>query len=99
MIIPFGWCYQENPLENIPDPDSQSFNTPDCQSLLLPEDEGISVKQDEDMLNDPNVRVIGMIERIEDEKIIIIDWLPNQYHDYLDPILQSQEKCILSNND
>ena len=36
------------------------------------------------MLNDPNAVVIGRIERIDEEKVTIIDRLPDQYHDYLD---------------
>ena len=44
---------------------------------MLPEDEGISVEWDEDVLNDPNAVVIGRIERIDEEKITIIDRLPD----------------------
>jgi len=36
------------------------------------------------VLNDPNEVVIGRIERIDEEKVTIIDRLPDQYHDYLD---------------
>ena len=36
------------------------------------------------MLNEPNTVVIGQIERIDEEKVTIIDRLPDQYHDYLD---------------
>ena len=39
---------------------------------------------DEDVLNDPNTVVIGRIEKVDNEKITIIDRLPDQYHDYLD---------------
>jgi len=56
----------------------------ECRSHLLPEDEGISVAWDEDVLNDPNAVVIGRIEKVHDERITIIDRLPQRYHDYLD---------------
>jgi len=42
------------------------------------------VELDEDVLNDPNAVVIGRIERIDEEKVTIIDRLPDEYHDYLD---------------
>jgi len=84
MIIPFGWWHQEHPTKNIANPDAWCFNDTDCQPHLLPEDEGISVEWDEDVLNDPNAVVIGRIERIDEEKVTIIDRLPDQYHDYLD---------------
>jgi len=83
MIIPFGW-HQEHPINNIANPDVWCFDDTDCQSHLLPEDEGISVEWDEDVLNDPNAVVIGRIERIDEEKITIIDLLPDQYYNYLD---------------
>ena len=35
------------------------------------------------MLNDPNTVVMGQIEKIDDEKITIINRLPDQYQDYL----------------
>ena len=84
MIIPFGWWHQEHPITNIANPESWSFNDNECRSYLLPEDEGISVEWDEDVLNDPNAVVIGRIEKVDDEKITIIDRLPERYHDYLD---------------
>jgi len=84
MIIPFGWWHQEHPIKNIANPDAWCFDDTDCQPHLLPEDEGISVEWDEDVLNDPNAVVIGRIERIDEEKVTIIDRLPDQYHDYLD---------------
>jgi len=84
MIIPFGWWHQEHPIKNIANPDAWCFDDTDCQPHLLPEDEGISVEWDEDGLNDPNAVVIGRIERIDEEKVTIIDRLPDQYHDYLD---------------
>jgi len=84
MIIPFGWWHQEQPIKNIANPDAWCFDDTDCQPHLLPEDEGISVEWDEDVLNDPNAVVIGRIERIDEEKVTIIDRLPDQYHDYLD---------------
>jgi len=36
------------------------------------------------VLNDPNAILIGRIDRIDEEKVTIIDRLPDQYHDYLD---------------
>ena len=84
LIVPFGWWHQEHPITNIVDPNSWSFNDTECQAHLLPEAGGISVESDEDVLNDPNVVVIGRIERVDDKKITIIDKLPEQYHDYLD---------------
>jgi len=83
MIIPFGWWHQEHPIKNITYPDALCFDDTDCQSHLLPEDEGISVEWDEDVLNDPNTVVIGRNERIDEEKVTIIDRLPDQYHDCL----------------
>jgi len=84
MIIPFGWWHQEHPITDIANPENWSFNDNECQSHLLPEDEGISVEWDEDVLNDPNAVVIGRIEKVDDEKVTIIDRLPERYHDYLD---------------
>jgi len=84
MIIPFGWWHQEHPIKNIAHTDTWCLDDTDCQPHLLPEDEGISVQWDEDVLNDPNAVVIGRIERIDEEKVTIIDCLPDQYHDYLD---------------
>ena len=83
MIIPFGWWHQEHPITDIANPENWSFNDDECRSHLLPEDEGISVEWDEDVLNDPNAVVIGRIEKVDDEKITIIDRLPERYHDYL----------------
>ena len=77
MIIPFGWWHQEHPIENIANPDIWSFNDTECQSHLLPEDEGISVEWDEDVLNNPNAVVIGRIEKVDDEKVTIINRLPD----------------------
>jgi len=84
LIIPFGWWHQEHPIKNIANPDTWCFDDTDSQSHLLPEDEAISVEWDEDVLNDPNALVIGRIERIDEEKVTIIDRLPDQYQDYLD---------------
>jgi len=84
MIIPFRWWHQEHPIKNIANPDAWCFDDTDYQPHLLPEDEGISVEWDEDVLNDPNTVVISRIERIDEEKVTIIDHLPDQYHDYLD---------------
>jgi len=84
MIIPFGWWHQEHPIKNIAHPDTWCFDDTDCQPHLLPEDAGISVEWDEDVLNDPYGVVMGRIERIDEEKVTIIDCLPDQYHDYLD---------------
>jgi len=84
MIIPFGWWHQEHPITDITNPENWSFNDNECPSHLLPEDEGISVEWDEDVLNDPNAVVIGRREKVDDEKITIIDRLPERYHDYLD---------------
>ena len=36
------------------------------------------------MLNDPNAVTIGRIEQVDDQKITILDKLPEVYHDYLD---------------
>jgi len=83
MIIPFGWRHQEHPIKNIATPDAWCFDDTDCQPHLLHEDEGITVEWDEDVLNDPNAVVIGRIERINEEKITIIDHQPDPYHDYL----------------
>jgi len=84
MIIPFAWWHQEHLIKNIANPDAWCFDDTDCQPHLLPEDEGISVEWDEDVLNDANPVVIGRIERIVEEKVTIIDRLPDQYHDYQD---------------
>ena len=84
MIIHFGWWHQEHPIKNIADPDACCFDDTDWQPHLLPEDEGILVEWDEDVLNDPNAVVIGRIESIDEERVTIIDRLPDQYHDYLD---------------
>ena len=84
MIIPFGWWYQEHPISNIADPKSWNFTDDNCKSHLLPEDEGISIEWDEDVLNDPNAVTIVRIEQVDDEKITILDRLPEVYHDYLD---------------
>ena len=43
----------------------------------------MSVESDEDVLNDPNAVVIGRIERFDDEKVTIINWLPERYQDSL----------------
>ena len=51
---------------------------------MVPEDEGIIGEWDEDILNAPNAVVIGRIEMVDDEKVTIIDLLPERYHDYLD---------------
>jgi len=66
------------------DSDAWCFDDTDCQPYLLPEDEGIWVEWDEDVLNNPNAVVIGRIDRIEEEKVTIIDRLPDQYHNYID---------------
>ena len=84
MIIPFGWWHLEHPITNIADQKSWKFTDDNCRSHLLPEDEGISIKWDEDVLNDPNAVTIGRIEQVDDEKTIILDRLPEVYHDYLD---------------
>ena len=84
MIIPFGWWHQEHPISNIADSKSCNFADGNCTSHLLPEDEGISVEWDADVLNDPNAVAIGMIEQVYDEKITILDCLPEVYHHYLD---------------
>jgi len=84
MIIPFGWWHQEYPITDIANPENWSFEYNECRLHLLPEDEGISVEWDEDVLNDRNAVVIGGIEKVDDEKITIIDRLPERYHDYLD---------------
>ena len=39
---------------------------------------------DEDILNNPNAVAIGRLELVDDEKITILDRLPEVYHDYLD---------------
>jgi len=83
MIIPFGWWHQEHPITDIANPENWSFDDNECRSHLLPEDEGISVEWDEDVLNDPNAVVIVRIEKVDDEKITIIDRLPGRYHEYL----------------
>ena len=84
MIIPFGWWHQEHPISNITDSKSWNFTDDKCRAHLLPEDEGISIEWDEDVLNDPNAVTIGRIEQVDDEKITILDRLPEVYHDYLD---------------
>jgi len=83
MIIPFGWWHQEHPIKNIVNPDAWCFDDTDSQPHLLPEDEGITVEWDQDVLNDPNAVVIGRIEKIDEEKVTIIDRLLAQYDDYL----------------
>ena len=83
MIIPFGWWHQEHPISNIADPKSWNFTDDNCKSHLLPEDEGISIEWDEDVLNDPYAVTIGRIEQVDDEKITVLDKLPEVYHDYL----------------
>jgi len=81
IIIPFGWWHQEHPIKNIADPNLWCFDYTHCRSHLLHKDEEISVQWDEGVLNNPNVVVIGRIERIDEEKVTIIDRLPDQYHD------------------
>jgi len=94
MIIPFGWWHQQHPIKNIANPDAWCFDDTDCQPQLLPEAEGISVELDEDVLYDPNIVVIGRIERIDEEKVTIIDRLPDQYHNYLDLFRHSTAEKI-----
>jgi len=77
IIIPFGWWHQEHQIKNIADPNAWCFHDSYCQWHLIPEDEGISVEWDEDVLHDPNVVVIGRIERIDEEKVTIINRLPD----------------------
>jgi len=45
------------------------------------------------VLNDPNA-VIGRIERINEEKVTIIDRLPDHYHDYLDIFRRSMAEKL-----
>ena len=78
MMRPFGWWHQEHPMTDIANSKNRSFDDHDCQSHLLPEDEGISVEWDEDVFNDPNAVVIGRIEKVDDQKVTIIDWLPER---------------------
>ena len=89
MIIPFGWWHQEHPISNFADSKSWNFIDDKCGPHLLPEDEGISIEWDEDVLNDPNVVAIGRLELVDDEKITILDRLPEVYHEYLDPFKPS----------
>jgi len=77
MMIPFGWWHQEHRIKNIANPDAWCFDDTDCKPQL-PEDEGISVEWNKDVLNDPNAVVIDRIERIDEEKVTIIDGLPDQ---------------------
>jgi len=84
MIIPFGWWHQEHPIKNIANPNAWCFDDTNCEPHLLPEDKGISVEWDEAVPNAPNLVVMGRIERIDEEKVTIIDHLPDQYHDYQD---------------
>ena len=84
MIIPFGWWHQEHPISNIANSKSWNFTDEKCGSHLLPEDEGISIEWDEDVINHPNAVAIGRLELVDDEKITILDRLPEVYHDYLD---------------
>ena len=86
MIISFGWWHQEHPISNIGDPKSWNFTDDNCKSYSLSEDEGISIEWDEDVLNDPNAITIGRIEQVDDEKITILEKLPEVVHDYLDLI-------------
>ena len=84
MIIPFGWWHQEHTITDIANSKNWSFDDHNCQSDLLPEDEGICVEWDADVLNNPNAVVIGRMEKVDDEKVTIIDRLPERYHGYLD---------------
>ena len=84
MIILFGWWHQEHPISNIPDPKSWNITDDNFKSHLLQENEGISIEWDKDVLNDPNAVTIGRIEQVDDEKITILDRLPEVYHEYLD---------------
>ena len=84
MIILIGWWHLEHPISKIADPKSWNFTDDNCKSHLLREDEGISIEWDEEVLNDPNAVPIGRIEQVDDEKIIILDRLPEVYHEYLD---------------
>jgi len=52
------------------------------------------VKWDEDVLNDPNAVVFGRIEKVDDEKVTIIDRLPERYHDYLDLFCPSRAEKL-----
>ena len=63
-------------LENNSNPYSLSFHTPDCQSHMLSKENGICVEWDDDVLNDPNTVAIRRIEKMHDEKIIIMDQFP-----------------------
>ena len=72
------------PYQNIVDSKSWNFTDDSCKSHLLPEDEGISIEWDEDVLNDPNAVAIGRVEQVDDEKVIILDRLPEVYQDNLD---------------
>ena len=83
MIIPLGWN-KEHPITNLDKPTAWSFIHNKCRNHLLPEDEGISIEWDEEVLIDPSTVVIGRVEKVDDEKITIIDKLPDEYHDYLD---------------
>ena len=84
MIILFGQWHKEGLIKNIANSNTWSFINPECQSYLLPEDECIFVELDEEVLNDPNAVLIRQIEKVDNEKVNIIDCLPDQYHDYLD---------------
>jgi len=84
MIIPFGWWHQEHPIKIIANADPRCFDDTDCQPHLFPKDKGIAIEGDENVLNNLNAVVIGRIERIDEEKVTIINRLPEQYHDYLD---------------
>jgi len=83
MIIPLGWN-KEHPITNLDSPTNWAFNNKTCRNDLLHADEGIAIEWDDEVRNDPSAVVIGRIETVDKEKIIIIDKLPDEYYDYLD---------------
>jgi len=80
MIIPLSWN-KEHPITTLDSPTTWSLNHKRCQNHLLPEHDGISIELDDEVLDDPSAVVIGKIEKVDDEKITIIDdFLPDEYH-------------------
>ena len=63
---------------------------------LLPDDQGISIEWDEDVLNDPNAVSIQSIEQVDNQKITILDRMPEVYHDYLDLFRPSTAERLAS---
>jgi len=82
MIIPLI-LNKEHSIINLDQPTTWSFHHKKCIYDLLLQDEGISKEWDDEVLNALSAMFIGRIEKVNDDKITIIDRLRDKYHDYL----------------